>query len=229
MNIIILAEQQFLSSCIMYIKKKCLGALARAHIPLVAQAVWLLHADDGTTKLGPHPNKAVANCWFMTQKCQCQKAARVRLLRRYSYSTHSCDSKSRNIYFPSHVKKTVHHQPTLLHNKIPSPSACTVPTQLNSYSIMEGSLVSRIWSVRIQGMDISMGNWMRRPMVSSRKNSRNQSWDRSQHCCSASEMQEIPPAGGHPCYPHGEGSKGSAHEAASAASYWTGFGYGTFF
>lgn len=176
-----------------YKKKKCLGALARAHIPLVAQAVWLLHADDGTTKLGPHPNKAVANCWFMTQKCQCQKAARVRLLRRYSYSTHSCDSKSRSIYFPSHVKKTVHHQPTLLHNKIPSPSACTVPTQLNSYSIMEGSLVSRIWSVRIQGMDISMGNWMRRPMVSSRKNSRNQSWDRSQHCCSASEMQEIPP------------------------------------
>lgn len=54
---------------------------------------------------------------------------------------------------------------------------------------MEGSLVSRIWSVRIQGMDISMGNWMRRPMVSSRKNSRNQSCDRSQHCWRASENQ----------------------------------------
>lgn len=55
-----------------------------------------------------------------------------------------------------------------------------------SYSIMEGSLVSRIWSVRIQGMDISIGNWIRRPMVNSRKNSRNQSWERSQHCCRAS-------------------------------------------
>lgn len=118
----------------------------------------------------------------------------MRLLTRYSYSTHSCDSKSRNIYFPSHVKKTVHHWPTLLHNKIPSPSTCTVPPQpIGSYSIMEGSLVSRIWSVRIQGMDISMGNWMRRPMVSSRKNSRNQSWDRSQHCCSASETQRRSP------------------------------------
>lgn len=51
---------------------------------------------------------------------------------------------------------------------------------------MEGSLVSRIWSVRIQGMDISIGNWIRRPMVNSRKNSRNQSWERSQHCCRAS-------------------------------------------
>lgn len=51
---------------------------------------------------------------------------------------------------------------------------------------MEGSLVSRMWSVRIQGMDISMGNWIRRPMVSSRKNSLNHSWDRSQHCCRAS-------------------------------------------
>lgn len=55
-----------------------------------------------------------------------------------------------------------------------------------SYSIMEGSLVSRMWSVRIQGMDISMGNWIRRPMVSSRKNSLNHSWERSQHCCRAS-------------------------------------------
>lgn len=27
-----------------------------------------------------------------------------------------------------------------------------------SYSIMEGSLVSRMWSVRIHGIDISMGN-----------------------------------------------------------------------
>ena len=26
------------------------------------------------------------------------------------------------------------------------------------YSIIEASLVSRMWSVRIQGMDISMGN-----------------------------------------------------------------------
>ena len=130
----------------------------------------------------------------MTHKCQCQEAARVHLLTRYSYSTHSCDSKSRNIYFPSHVKKTVHHQPTLLHDKIPSLSTCRVPTQpIDSYSIMEGSLVSRIWSVRIHGMDISMGNWMRRPMVSSRKNSRNQSWDRSQHCCSASERQRRSP------------------------------------
>lgn len=41
-------------------------------------------------------------------------------------------------------------------------------------------------------MDISMGNWILRPMVSSRKNSRNQSWERSQHCCRASEQ----PAGG---------------------------------
>ena len=55
-----------------------------------------------------------------------------------------------------------------------------------SYSIIEGSLVSKIWSVRIQGMDISMGNWIRRPMVNSRKNSLNQSWERSQHCCRAS-------------------------------------------
>lgn len=55
---------------------------------------------------------------------------------------------------------------------------------------MEGSLVSRMWSVRIQGMDISMGNWIRRPMVSSRKNSLNHSWDRSQHCCRASGQRE---------------------------------------
>ena len=51
---------------------------------------------------------------------------------------------------------------------------------------MEASLVSRMWSVRIQGMDISMGNWILRPMVSSRKNSLNQSWERSQHCCKVS-------------------------------------------
>lgn len=55
---------------------------------------------------------------------------------------------------------------------------------------MEGSLVSRMWSVRIQGMDISMGNWIRRPMVSSRKNSLNHSWDKSQHCCRASGKRE---------------------------------------
>ena len=59
-----------------------------------------------------------------------------------------------------------------------------------SYSIMEGSLVSRMWSVRIHGIDISMGNWIRRPMVSSRKNSLNHSWDRSQHCCRASEQRK---------------------------------------
>lgn len=59
----------------------------------------------------------------------------------------------------------------------------------STYSIMEGSFVSRMWSVRIQGMDISIGNWIRRPMVSSRKNSRNQSCDRSQHCWRASENQ----------------------------------------
>lgn len=72
--------------------------------------------------------------------------------------------------------------PTTLHsgNLLSRPSPA-------SYSIMEGSLVSKIWSVRIHGMDISIGNWIRRPMVNSRKNSRNQSWDRSQHCCRASE------------------------------------------
>lgn len=57
------------------------------------------------------------------------------------------------------------------------------------YSIIEGSLVSRMWSVRIHGIDISIGNWIRRPIVSSRKNSLNQSWERSQHCCRASEQQ----------------------------------------
>lgn len=61
--------------------------------------------------------------------------------------------------------------------------------QYCSYSIIEASLVSRMWSVRIHGIDISMGNWMRRPIVSSRKNSRNQSWERSQHCWSVSETQ----------------------------------------
>lgn len=54
------------------------------------------------------------------------------------------------------------------------------------YSIMDASFVSRIWSVRIHGMDISMGNWILRPIVSSRKNSLNQSWERSQHCCKVS-------------------------------------------
>lgn len=55
-----------------------------------------------------------------------------------------------------------------------------------SYSIIDASLVSKIWSVRIQGMDISMGNWILLPMVSSKKNSLNHSWDRSQHCCRVS-------------------------------------------
>lgn len=41
--------------------------------------------------------------------------------------------------------------------------------------------------------------------------------------------EEIPPAGGHPRYPHGDGSEGRAQEAAAAASCWTGFGWGTFF
>ncbi len=59
-----------------------------------------------------------------------------------------------------------------------------------SHSIIEASLVSRMWSVRIQGTDISIGNWMRRPIVSSRKNSRNQSWDKSQHCCSVSATHQ---------------------------------------
>lgn len=70
----------------------------------------------------------------------------------------------------------------------PSPAPWEPPCWPNpaSYSIMEGSLVSKIWSVRIHGMDISMGNWIRRPMVNSRKNSLNQSWERSQHCCRAS-------------------------------------------
>lgn len=54
---------------------------------------------------------------------------------------------------------------------------------------MEASLVSKMWSVRIQGMDISMGNWILRPIVSSRKNSLNQSWERSQHCCKVSAQK----------------------------------------
>lgn len=58
-----------------------------------------------------------------------------------------------------------------------------------------------MWSVRIQGIDISIGNWMRRPIVSSRKNSRNQSWERSQHCCSVSETrQNINDDWPHPIY-----------------------------
>lgn len=64
-------------------------------------------------------------------------------------------------------------------------------------------------------MDISMGNWMRRPMVSSRKNSLNQSWDRSQHCCRASVTHRgslLPP-----CYTPGDGREGRTQEAAAAA------------
>lgn len=63
------------------------------------------------------------------------------------------------------------------------------------YSIMDASFVSRMWSVRIQGMDISMGNWILRPIVSSRKNSLNQSWERSQHCCKVSAKQGEDKAG----------------------------------
>lgn len=103
---------------------------------------------------------------------------------------HSCDSRSRNIYLPPTSKRLLITSLPFFLNKTPNPSTCMVPMEpISSYSIMEGSLVSKMWSVRIQGMDISMGNWMRRPMVSSRKNSRNQSWDRSQHCCRASGMQ----------------------------------------
>lgn len=130
---------------------------------------------------------------------------------------HSCDSRSRNIYLPPTSKRLLSTSLPFFLNKIPNPSTCTVPTEhIGSYSIMEGSLVSKIWSVRIQGMDISMGNWMRRPMVSSKKNSRNQSWDRSQHCCRASGMERrsmLPPH-----YSPGEGSEGTAQEAAAAAS-----------
>jgi hypothetical protein len=60
------------------------------------------------------------------------------------------------------------------------------PQREDTHSIIDASLVSRMWSVRIQGIDISMGNWILLPMVSSRKNSRNHSWERSQHCCSVS-------------------------------------------
>lgn len=77
---------------------------------------------------------------------------------------------------------------------------------------MDASLVSRMWSVRIQGMDISMGNWILRPMVSSRKNSRNHSWERSQHCCSVSEghTPKLPVASGGP-------TDGDRQDAGSSA------------
>lgn len=55
-----------------------------------------------------------------------------------------------------------------------------------THSIIDASLVSRMWSVRIHGMDISIGNWILLPIVSSRKNSRNHSCERSQHCWSVS-------------------------------------------
>lgn len=70
---------------------------------------------------------------------------------------------------------------------VSSGNKCSWLQKKHIYSIMEASLVSRMWSVRIQGMDISMGNWILRPMVSSRKNSLNHSWERSQHCCKVSE------------------------------------------
>ena len=38
----------------------------------------------------------------------------------------------------------------------------------NTYSMYDEFLVSRIWSMSIQGMDISMGNWIRAPIVISR-------------------------------------------------------------
>ena len=41
---------------------------------------------------------------------------------------------------------------------------------------MAGDFVSKMWSVRIQGIDISMGNWIRFPIVISRKNSRYHNW-----------------------------------------------------
>lgn len=138
---------------------------------------------------------------------------------------HSYDSRSRNIYLPPTSKTLLSTSLPFILNKIPTPSTCTVPVEpISSYSIIEGSLVSKIWSVRIQGMDISMGNWMRRPMVSSKKNSRNQSWDRSQHCCRASGMQGrsmLPP----PYFP-GDGSEDTRQEAGSCR---LAFGYGTFF
>ena len=56
----------------------------------------------------------------------------------------------------------------------------------NTYSIIDASLVSKMWSVRIQGMDISIGNWILLPIVNSRKNSRNHNCERSQHCWSVS-------------------------------------------
>lgn len=131
-------------------------------------------------------------------KFHCQEAASAHLLMSYSYITHSCSSKSKNMFgfffhpcqtdssSPAYSSPNQNLKPHWRHNP---------PQPIISYSIMEGSLVSRIWSVRIQGMDISMGNWMRRPIVSSRKNSRNQSWERSQHCCSASATQRDPPVG----------------------------------
>lgn len=149
------------------------------------------------TKLCADPNTAVANCWFMMHKqvpvsgsSQCAFANELFTQCTLMWQ----QGKKYSLFFSFLVKETAHHQPTLLQKKTASLSEGTDPPQpISSYSIMEGSLVSRIWSVRIQGMDISMGNWMRRPMVSSRKNSRNQSWDRSQHCCSASETQRRSP------------------------------------
>ena len=38
----------------------------------------------------------------------------------------------------------------------------------NTYSMYDEFLVSRMWSMSIQGMDISMGNWIRAPIVISR-------------------------------------------------------------
>ena len=63
---------------------------------------------------------------------------------------------------------------------------CKTKFYLPTYSIMDGSLVSKMWSVNIHGIDISIGNCIRSPMVISKKNSRYHNWDRSQHCCNVS-------------------------------------------
>lgn len=64
-------------------------------------------------------------------------------------------------------------------------------------------------------MDISMGNWILRPIVSSRKNSLNQSWERSQHCCKVSAGSKATGFSGESL------SNGShtAHERLSALSH----------
>lgn len=173
---------------------------------------WLYMLSDccvqtATTKLTGYPNAAIPNCWFMmdeqgpvSRSSQCASANELFIhytltqqqVKKHVFFFHPCQRDSSSPAYPSpnqNLKPHWRHSP-------PQPTI--------SYSIMEGSLVSRIWSVRIQGMDISMGNWMRRPIVSSRKNSRNQSWDRSQHCCSASATQRDPPVEGLRSHPRME-------------------------